>query len=119
MFFSLIAFASRYADVPVIKAVMDGSEYQGRSSFSGHDTIVLKKWGCKILTVRLKGFIFFFTAERLRLDLLRLIQSPSRTGTRKIEYLILDFRTTHLLSYLFIHQPSDLKLQLVLSREKG
>ena len=28
MFMSLVVFASRYADVPVIKTVMDGSEYQ-------------------------------------------------------------------------------------------
>ena len=92
IFFSLIVFASRYADVPVIKAVMDGSEYQGRSTFSGHDTIVLKKWGCKVLTVRLQGFIFFFTAEKLRSDLMHLLRSPSRTGTRQVEWLIIDCR---------------------------
>jgi len=146
IFFSLIVFASRYADVPVIKAgerksllpcllacffpylarllaclscdcaslvtgattmpdgnannangtlaaVMDGSEYHGRSTFSGHDTMVLKKWGGKILTVRLQGFIFFFTAERLRSDLLTLIQAPERQlPSRTVEYLILDFR---------------------------
>ncbi len=91
MFFSLIVFASRYADVPVIKAVMDGSEYHGRSTFTGHDTMVLKKWGCKILTVRLQGFIFFFTAERLRSDLLHLIEQR-KLPNKKVEYLILDFR---------------------------
>jgi anti-anti-sigma regulatory factor len=72
---------------------VDGSEYQGRSTFTGHDTMVLKKWGCKILTVRLQGFIFFFTAERLRSDLIHMIQSPDRQlPSKKVEYLILDFR---------------------------
>jgi MFS superfamily sulfate permease-like transporter len=76
-----------------LAVVMDGSEYQGRSTFSGHDTMVLKKWGGKILTVRLQGFIFFFTAERLRSDLFTLIQAPERQlPSRTVEYLILDFR---------------------------
>ena len=91
IFFSLVVFASRYADVPVIKAVMDGSQYQGRSTFSGHDTLVLNKWGCKILTVRLQGFIFFFTAERLRSDLLHIVASR-QLPSNKVQWLIIDFR---------------------------
>ena len=86
-----MVFASRYADVPVIKAVMDGREYQGRSTFSGHDTLVLSKWGCKILTVRLQGFIFFFTAERLRSDLLHIVASR-QLPSNKVQWLIIDFR---------------------------
>ena len=88
---SLVTFASRYSNVPVIKTIMDASEYQGRGFWGGHHSLVLQKYGHKIVSVRLQGFIFFFTAERLRADLHSLIESRKRRG-RDIEWMVLDFR---------------------------
>ena len=43
--------------------------------------------GCVFLR---QGYIFFFTAEKLRNDIIKLLEEKS--ATEKISYLILDFR---------------------------
>ena len=88
---SLVTFASRYSSIPVIKTVMDATEYQGRSVWGGHHTLILQKYGHKILTIRLQGFIFFFTAESLRADVHAVIESRRR-NERNLEWMVLDFR---------------------------
>ena len=90
MFMSLVVFAGQYANVPCIKTVMDGTEYQGRAIRGKFDSVILSRWGMSILTIRLQGFIFFFTAEKLRMDIQKLLDE--RTGDKRVQYLVLDFR---------------------------
>ena len=66
MMLSLLAFTARYVQTPVVKTVLSGRDYQGKAVRDWKSRTVLMRYGGQILSLRLQGFIFFATAERLR-----------------------------------------------------
>eukprot|EP01050_Picozoa_sp_SAG11_P050626 SAG11_NODE_28325_length_323_cov_0.575893_1_plen_97_part_01 len=52
---------------------------------------MLLRYGTQILTLRLQGFVFFFTAEKLRTSVMALLEKKKR-NLRPVKFLIFDFQ---------------------------
>jgi SulP family sulfate permease len=90
MLLSLLAFTARYVQTPVIKTALDGSEYQGKALRDWRSKTILLRYGSEILTLRLQGFVFFFTAEKLRTAVMELLLRK-KNKQRPVKFLIFDF----------------------------
>jgi MFS superfamily sulfate permease-like transporter/CRP-like cAMP-binding protein len=90
MMLSLLAFTARYVQTPVVKTALTGRDYQGKAVRDWKSKTVLMRYGSEILTLRLQGFIFFATAERLRFTVMDMLKRRAKKG-RPVAYLILDF----------------------------
>eukprot|EP01052_Picozoa_sp_SAG31_P011701 SAG31_NODE_668_length_12945_cov_15.915849_11_plen_491_part_00 len=90
MLLSTLAFTARMVQTPVIKTILDGTQYQGKALRDWRARTILARHGSKILTFRLQGFIFFFTAEKLRNSLVDVLERKRRK-LRPVEWLVLDF----------------------------
>ena len=66
MFIALVSFTAKYTSTPVIKSVLNGDEYQGSATRSKETRAFLHRYASEVITLRLQGFVFFFTAEKLR-----------------------------------------------------
>jgi SulP family sulfate permease len=63
---AIILFAIQYGRVDVIRHEMSGTDYQSSVESSEHRRALLLDHGAAIFIVRLQGFLFFGTADRLR-----------------------------------------------------
>lgn len=90
MMLSLLAFTARYVQTPVVKTALSGRDYQGKAVRDWKSKTVLMRYGGQILTLRLQGFIFFATAERLRVTVIDMLKRRERKN-RRVAYLVLDF----------------------------
>lgn len=92
LFQALIVFAGKYSQLPTIKSAMTMVEYQGTNVWNHKQQAVLQRYGRNVLLIRLQGFIFFFTAEKLRKKLVQLIEHANDSQPENIQFLVLDFQ---------------------------
>ena len=91
MLMALVSFTAKYTSTPVIRSILDSSEYQGTATRCKRDEAILSRYASEIITLRLQGFIFFFTAEKLRQSIISVHHSYVMRG-QHVTYMILDFR---------------------------
>lgn len=84
-----ILFVVEYGRVEIVRHVMTGKDYQSSNDTSEERREVLRSAGGAILIVRLQGFLFFGTADRLRKGIQQRIKGNDGTPIR---YLVVDFR---------------------------
>jgi len=87
---SIVLFVINYSRLSTVKSELSGGE---RASNVDRDLTVrevLNREGGKILILRLQGFIFFGTADKLLSTIKHRLASQS--SQQKIEYLVLDFQ---------------------------
>lgn len=84
-----ILFVVEYGRVEIVRHVMTGRDYQSSNDTSEERREVLRSVGDAILIVRLQGFLFFGTADRLRKRIQERIEHEDATKT---DYLVIDFR---------------------------
>ena len=93
MFLAFAIFAGQYAKIPVIRDVLSGAHTFGDNVWSPKQMVIMTRYGDCIQIVRLQGFIFFFTAEKMRHQLETLVNDAEEDEmTEPIRYLILNFR---------------------------
>ena len=92
LFQALIVFAGKYSRLPTIKSAMTMVEYQGTNVWNHKQQAVLQRYGRNVVLIRLQGFIFFFTAEKLRKKLVQLIEHANASQPERVEFLVLDFQ---------------------------
>jgi sulfate permease, SulP family len=83
-----ILFVVEYGQVEIVRHVMTGRDYQSSNDTSEERREALRTSGDAILIVRLQGFLFFGTADRLRK---RIQQRIERHDGNPIRYLVVDF----------------------------
>jgi len=79
-------FVIEYGRVETIRYVLRGSEYQSNVEGSEERRRMLMRYGDAILILRLQGYLFFGTAERLRKTVLEQIAAKAR-----VRFVIVDF----------------------------
>lgn len=84
-----VLFVVEYGRVEIVRDVMTGKDYQSPRGGSERRRRELQAAGDAILIVRLQGFLFFGTADRMRRRIQGQIERPGGTSVR---YLLLDFR---------------------------
>ena len=86
---AVVLFVVEYGQVEIVRHLMTGKDYQSSGNTSAERREVLLSVGDAILIVRLQGFLFFGTADRLR----KRIQSriDAHDGT-PIRCLVVDFQ---------------------------
>lgn len=84
-----VLFVVEYGRVEIVRHVLTGRDYQSGADGSEGRHRALQSAGDAILIVRLQGFLFFGTADRMRRRIQRLIEQDGRTPVR---YLLVDFR---------------------------
>lgn len=84
-----VLFAVEYGRIDIVRYTLTGRDYQTRGAASEERLDLLRNNGEAILLLRLQGFLFFGTADRLR----RRIQERlnQNTGT-PIRFLVIDFQ---------------------------
>lgn len=92
LFQALVVFAGKYSRIATIKSAMTVKEYQGTNVWNHKQRDVLDSYGSKVILIRLQGFIFFFTAEKLRKRLVKLVEmeNEKHDGRGNVEFLVLD-----------------------------
>lgn len=83
-----ILFVIEYGQVEIVRHVMTGKDYQSSNDTSEHRREVLRSAGDAILIVRLQGYLFFGTADRLRKRIRQRIEDHNGSAIR---YVIVDF----------------------------
>ena len=83
-----VLFVIEYGQVEIVRHVMTGQDYQSNNASSEERRDMLQKAGGAILIMRLQGFLFFGTADRLR----KQIQQRIETDSGHVQFLIVDFR---------------------------
>ncbi len=84
-----VLFVVEYARVEIVRDVLSGKDYQSARGSSERRRRELQTVGDAILIVRLQGFLFFGTADRMRR---RIHEQIKRPGGTDVLYLLLDFR---------------------------
>lgn len=84
-----LLFAYQYAQVDLVRDEMLGHEYRGSLVGSTLPSDWIEQYGKAILIVRLQGFLFFGTANRLRHHIQERIRRPGAGGGPG--FLIIDF----------------------------
>ena len=92
LFMALVVFAGKYARVPTIKSAMTMYDYQGSNVWNHKQQMILSRYGKTVLLIRLQGFIFFFTAEKLRNKIMKIIEGVNKRSPDDVTHLVLDFR---------------------------
>lgn len=82
-----VLFAVEYGRVEIVRHVMTGRDLQSGVDASEQRRRILGAAGDAILVVRLQGYLFFGTADRMR----RRIQERLGSAPMPVRYLILDF----------------------------
>ncbi|MCB1489916.1 MAG: SLC26A/SulP transporter family protein, partial [Bauldia sp.] len=83
-----ILFVVEYGRVEIVRHMMTGRDYQSSNDSSEERREVLRRAGDAILIVRLQGYLFFGTADRVRKIIQQRIESH---GGQPIRYLVVDF----------------------------
>jgi SulP family sulfate permease len=85
---ALVLFAFEYGRLDIVRHEMFGSGYQSGGATTERRREALRQHGGAILIIRLQGFLFFGTADRLR----RRIQERIATADKqRIRFLVIDF----------------------------
>ncbi len=84
-----VLFVVEYGRVEIVRHVLTGRDYQSGNDSSEERRRALQAAGDAILIVRLQGFLFFGTADRVRRRIQRHIDQPEGAPIR---YLVVDFR---------------------------
>ncbi len=83
-----VLFAVEYGRVDIVRYTLTGRDYQSGAGASDERLAVLHDNGEAILLLRLQGYLFFGTAERLRKRILERLADTSRPAIR---FLVIDF----------------------------
>lgn len=83
---AIILFAINYSRVPVARYAVSGAEYSSRSTRSPHDRQVLSAHGSELYVLKLQGFLFFGTADKLYEQ----IRAHALNPALSLRYLVLD-----------------------------
>lgn len=86
---AVVLFALEYSRVEIVRHVLTGRDYQSSHDNSLERRDALQAVGDSILVVRLQGFLFFGTADRLRNRIRERIESHANG---RITHLVVDFR---------------------------
>ncbi len=84
-----VLFVVEYGRVEIVRHVLTGRDYQSGNDSSEARRSALQAAGDAILIVRLQGFLFFGTADRMRRRIQHHIDQPEGAPIR---YLVVDFR---------------------------
>lgn len=84
---AIILFVVEYGRVDSVRHVLTGQDYQSTFEISEERRESLREFGHAILIVRLQGFIFFGTSDRLRKSI-----EDRMNGDSSVRFLIIDFR---------------------------
>jgi SulP family sulfate permease len=84
-----VLFVVEYGRVEIVRNILTGRDYQSGNDSSEERRRLLQAAGEAILIVRLQGFLFFGTAERVRQRIQHHVKS---TDGAPIRYLVIDFR---------------------------
>ena len=107
---AIVLFVVEYGRVDIVRYIMTGRDYQTGNDASEERLEVLRRHGDAILMVRLQGFLFFGTADRLRKRIH--LQIAEREGGR-VRFLVTDFRwvtgldSSTVLSFTRLAQTAD------------
>ncbi len=82
-----VLFAVEYGRVDIVRYTLTGRDYQTSAVASDERREVLHDNGEAILLLRLQGYLFFGTAERLRKRILERLDDASEAGIR---FLVID-----------------------------
>lgn len=110
---AIILFAINYSRVPVARYALSGAEYSSRSTRSPHARQVLNEHGSELYVLKLQGFLFFGTADKLFEQIrahtlnpalplrfvvldLSLVSGMDSTATLSIKKLLLLLRDKHI-----------------------
>jgi sulfate permease, SulP family len=85
---AVILFVVQYGQIDTVRLSLTGKDYQSSAAASEERRRLLTELGDAILIVRLQGFLFFGTADRLRRSL---AHYSAEAGGGSIRYLIIDF----------------------------
>ncbi len=105
-----VLFAVEYGRVDIIRYTLTGRDYQTRTDSSDERLMLLRDNGEAILLLRLQGFLFFGTADRLRKSIQKRITEPSG---RPVRFLVVDFHrvsgldSSAVLSFVRLAQLTD------------
>ncbi|MBE9552745.1 MAG: SLC26A/SulP transporter family protein, partial [Proteobacteria bacterium] len=106
---AVVLFVVTYSRLSVIKSEMHGGERASNDDRDPESRAILNREGHRILIVRLQGFIFFGTADRLLATVKeRLSARGGGDGGAGIDYLVLDFRHVSQMDSSAIHMFSKL-----------
>lgn len=84
---AIILFVVEYGRVDSVRHVLTGQDYQSTFETSEERRESLREFGHAILIMRLQGFIFFGTSDRLRKGI-----EDRINGDSSVRFLIIDFR---------------------------
>ncbi len=83
-----VLFAVDYGRVDIVRYTLTGRDYQTSTDSSDERLAALRTNGEAILLLRLQGYLFFGTAERLRK---RILERLADTTAEGIQFLVIDF----------------------------
>ena len=83
-----VLFAVEYGRIDIVRYTLTGRDYQTGADSSGERLQLLRSHGHAILLLRLQGYLFFGTAERLRERIRERLEEPGASGGR---FLVIDF----------------------------
>lgn len=85
---TMILFVIEYSRADVVKNELTGVSFHSRVDRSPAEEAILRTQGDQVLVLRLRGFIFFGTAESLLVRVRRRIQAEAAP----LDFLVLDFQ---------------------------
>ena len=88
LFAAAVLFAVDYGRVDIVRYTLTGRDYQSGAVSSDERLAILRTNGEAILLIRLQGYLFFGTAERLRK---RIQERLANAGEAGIRFLVIDF----------------------------
>jgi len=86
---ALMLFVVQYGRVDIVRMLVTGRDYQSSVDVSEEREQTLQRHGEAILIMRLQGFLFFGTAERLRQ---RVEAKATAAGEGHADFVVIDFR---------------------------
>lgn len=105
---ALMLFAFEYGRIDIVRHEVFGKDSPSNFETSQERAELLTRYGAAILIMRLQGFLFFGTADRLR----RRVQDRLAAGAEAPQYLLLDFRrvtgidSSAILSFIRLEQAA-------------
>ncbi len=86
---ALALFVVEYGRVDIVRMLVTGRDYQSSVDVSEEREQTLQRHGDAILIMRLQGFLFFGTAERLRQ---RVESKAAAASEGRTDFVVIDFR---------------------------
>lgn len=105
-----VLFAVEYGRIDIVRYTLTGRDYQSSAVSSNERLELLRSEGDAILLVRLQGYLFFGTAERLRKRIQERLAATRDLGSR---FLVIDFdrvsglNSSAVLSFIRLSQAAE------------